>query len=300
MFLFYSGFGIFESIKKKGINYVKTLPIKSFIIFLKSQIILLLFLVTNLFILKLKISLNQYFLSVIFKSTLGNSNWFAFTIILLYCYSYLSFRFVKNHIIFGIIIISFISFFHVIIVYKYYYPQKKYSVDTILCFVCGYYYSYIKIYIDKIMMKNDNNYFLMISIIIFLFYKFFDVNNLFYISISNTLFAILLVFISMKVKLGNEFLESLNSHSYSIYLLQRLVMLVVNKKKIFKDSEFIQITFEFSSIIYISILFDKYTAFIDKFFKRYIYNWNLSIFSIDNINYNKDENKNLILLSNQK
>ena len=29
LFLFYSGYGIIESIKKKGINYAKTLPIKS-------------------------------------------------------------------------------------------------------------------------------------------------------------------------------------------------------------------------------------------------------------------------------
>ena len=31
MFLFYSGFGIYEAIKKNGPNYIKTLPIKAFI-----------------------------------------------------------------------------------------------------------------------------------------------------------------------------------------------------------------------------------------------------------------------------
>ena len=33
LFLFYSGFGIFESIKVKGINYVKTIPKKVIILF---------------------------------------------------------------------------------------------------------------------------------------------------------------------------------------------------------------------------------------------------------------------------
>ena len=43
-FLFYSGFGINESFLKKGIQYIKTLPKKSAIIFIKSEIILLFFL----------------------------------------------------------------------------------------------------------------------------------------------------------------------------------------------------------------------------------------------------------------
>ena len=36
MFLFYSGFGLYESIKKKTNKYVKTLLIKSLIIFIKT------------------------------------------------------------------------------------------------------------------------------------------------------------------------------------------------------------------------------------------------------------------------
>ena len=151
------------------------------------------------------------------------------------------------------------------------------------------------------MMKNDINYFLIISIVVFIFYKVLSINNLFFISITNALFAILLVFISMKVKLGNEFLESLNSHSYSIYLLQRLILWLVYKENLFKDSEFIQIIFEFTSIIFISLLFDKYTTFIDKFVKGNIYKSGTNQYSpIDNINYNDIINLNLISLSNQK
>ena len=120
MFLFYSGFGIYESLKKKGINYVKALPTKAIIIFIKSQIILLIFLFTNIYVLKNKVSLKLYFLSVIFKSSLGNSQWFAFTIIVLYIYSYLSFRFIKKKIFFGIIIINFICFLHIFLIMYYY------------------------------------------------------------------------------------------------------------------------------------------------------------------------------------
>lgn len=47
LFLFYSGYGINESFKKKGNIYIKTLPIKSVIFFIKFQIILLMFLFNN-------------------------------------------------------------------------------------------------------------------------------------------------------------------------------------------------------------------------------------------------------------
>ena len=87
MFLFYSGFGLYESIKKKGNKYVKTLLIKALILFIKTQLILLVFLLRNI-IYKMKTTLKQYLLSVIFYESLGNSKWFALTIIVYYIYTY--------------------------------------------------------------------------------------------------------------------------------------------------------------------------------------------------------------------
>ena len=123
LFLFYSGFGINESIKKKGKFYINTLPTKACILFIKFQLILLMFLIANIFILKNKVALKEYILSMIFKSSLGNSNWFAFNIIIFYIYSYISFRFIKLGHFFGIIIISIICFIHSKIVYIYFYPK---------------------------------------------------------------------------------------------------------------------------------------------------------------------------------
>ena len=132
MFLFYSGFGIYESIKNKGINYVKTLPKKSFILFIKSQIIIFIYLISNL-LLGIKTNIYRYFLSIIFKSSIGNSNLIAFTIILFYLYSYLSFRFIKNqNYFFGIIIVSLLCFLHFYLVYNFYYNKINFTVVNIL------------------------------------------------------------------------------------------------------------------------------------------------------------------------
>ena len=213
-------------------------------------------------------TLKLYLLSVFFIFSLGNSNWFVFTILVFYLYAYLSFRFIESKLFIGIGIISFLCFFHVIIIYNYYYIGKKYAVDNVLCYVIGFYYSLSKTYIDHIILKNDIFYFGFLTIVIFVYYKVSTISSLLHITIKNSLFALLIVFISMKVKINNIFLQFLNIHSYSIYLLQRLVLWIVSRKKIFGDSYFAQISFEFICIFFISSLFDKYTVFIDEFFKR--------------------------------
>ena len=203
LFLFYSGFGIYENIKIKGFDYAKSLYYKAIVLFLKFQIILLIFLVTNLFILKNKITLKRYILSFIFKSSLGNSNWFAFSIISFYFYSCLAFSIVKNKKFIGIIVVNSICYLHIYLVYFYYYPKALYAVDTVLCFVAGLYFSCFRLNIDKIIMKNDVNYFCFISFIIYFYCKSSVFTNFIFKSINNVLFAIAVIFISMKISFKN-------------------------------------------------------------------------------------------------
>ena len=111
-------------------------------------------------------------------------------------------------------------------------------------------------------------YFAALSTIILIYYEFTNSVTIVKRSGRNLSFSLLVLLISMKVRLNNNFLSFLNSHSYSIYLLQRLVMWIVYKMKIFRNSDFIQISFEFASIFFIASFFDKYTSFIDKILKN--------------------------------
>ena len=270
LFLFYSGYGIFESFKKKGNNYIKTLPIKSLIFLIKTEIILFFFLCNNL-LLGIKFNFRDYLQAIIFRRSIGNSYWFCFTIITIYIYSYFSFFFIKknNFSILGIILITIICALHVYFVYNFYHPKSIISVDTIICFIFGFYYSFFKTIIEKIVTKNDIIYFGIISILILKYNRFNDYvpKNLYYISLTNGIFTIIIILISLKIRLKNEFLLLLNSHSYSIFLLQRIVMKYIKVKNTFKNNEFIKFFFEFITVIFMAILFDKYSLFIDKLFK---------------------------------
>lgn len=273
LFLFYSGFGIYESIKIKGLNYVRTLPRKAFILFIKFQIILFIFLLINFF-LGIKIKLKQYLYAIIFKSGIGNSYWFSFTIISFYCYSYISFIYIKKnkYIYFGFISIIIISFLHTYFVYNYYHPKSFPSADNILCFIVGLFYSLLKKHIDKIIMKNDIYYFGILSSFIILYTYFYNykIKFLWTVSIIHALFSLIIVFISMKIKFNNEFLNLLNSHSYSIYLLQRAIMKFIWYKNYFNSNNFIRFFIVFTLILFASCIFDKNTFFINLIFQSNI------------------------------
>jgi len=270
LFLFYSGYGIFESLKAKGTNYAKTLPKKALILYIKFLIIIFLFFLSNL-LLNLKYNIIRYLLSMIFISDIGNSNWFAFTIIIFYIYSYISFIYIKsiNRHFLGVININIIIIIHIYFIYNFFYPKKMYAIDNSLCFVLGFYYSLLKKYFDRILMKNDIHYFsissLMIAIYFYLYiniFKSISANLL-----SNCSFCIIIIIISMKIRFNNQFLLFLNSHSFSIYLLQRIVMSFIRYKNLFKKNEFIRLFFEFITIISFSCIFDKYIK-IDKLFSQ--------------------------------
>jgi len=259
--------------KLKDYNYVNSLPQKSLILFIKFQLILLIFVLNNK-LLGIKFNYKIYILSIFFKKSLGNSNWFAFTIISLYLYSFISFRFINNkkYNFIGIFFITILSYCHAYFTYNYFYPKKIYSVDNILCFVIGIYYSILRIYLDNIFMKNDILYFGFITSLIVVYYYFytFKNTNIYLISITNSLFSYIIILISMKIRISNEFLMMLNSHSYSIYLLQRVIMINVIYKKFFEKSEFIRFIFIFVSILFLSNIFDNYFENILKKIKKQI------------------------------
>ena len=245
--------------------------IKSLIIFIKSELIILIF-ALKCIIYKDTITLKKYILAVFFYTSIGNSNWFAYTIILFYIYAFLSFVFIKNkkYNYLGIIFITILCFLHGNFTYFLYLKKLRFGVDNILPFILGIYYSGIRKYTDTYIMKYDFSYFAILSSFSLIFCYFYinkDISIFMHILMNGT-FSIIVVLVNMKVKFDNEFLKFLNAHSYSIYLLQRIILSIFSKKKYLENYECMRILLQFSLIILISTTFDYSTSFIDKYFKR--------------------------------
>jgi hypothetical protein len=78
-YLFFSGFGIMESIKKKGMPYIKAMPKNRFFkLWYHFAIVILLYTLVSVGIMGRRYSFSKWILSFIGLKSIGNSNWYLF------------------------------------------------------------------------------------------------------------------------------------------------------------------------------------------------------------------------------
>ena len=96
MFLFYSGYGVMESIKTKGSKYVDSIPRKRVLTtLLNFDVAVLVYLLLDIS-LGIRYSACDTELAFTGWTSIGNSNWYIFVIILCYLITYISHRIVKQ------------------------------------------------------------------------------------------------------------------------------------------------------------------------------------------------------------
>lgn len=84
MFLFYSGYGIMEAISMKGISYLDNFPKKRILnVLLNFDVAVLFFIITNILLDK-HFTIVENILAFTGWTSVGNSNWYIFVILLCY------------------------------------------------------------------------------------------------------------------------------------------------------------------------------------------------------------------------
>ena len=227
MFLFYSGYGIMESFKKKGEKYFESYPKKRILVtFLNFDIAVCFFGLVDL-LLDIPISISDFVFSLFAWSSVGNSNWYIFVILCCYIITYASYyisskRFHIKNILFAIILLMI-----VLSIFK-----EEHWYNTILCFPVGMYYSMYKNKIEEFTRKY---YFIVVSLLFIFFsitfiYNYYEVAQLWGISynLESIIFALLVVSITMKIKIDNVALVWLGENLFSLYIYQRLPMIFIN------------------------------------------------------------------------
>lgn len=138
MFLFYSGYGVMESILKKGHNYLNSLPRKRILTTLVNfNIAVALFAIISLFIPN-NYTIKDYLWSFIGWESIGNSNWYIFVIMLCYLITYLSFRkYATKNIHIHIGALGCIILFTVLLLS---FLKPTWWYDTMLCFAAGVFF----------------------------------------------------------------------------------------------------------------------------------------------------------------
>ena len=219
-FLFYSGYGVMESIKNKGQQYIDDMPRRRiFNTLINYDVAVFAFLVIDLI---LGVSLDPITTLLAFTgwTSIGNSNWYIFVILVCYLCTWAGFKLGKGWIAFFLLAAAYIILLN----------SKSNLVwyNTIFSFAAGLLFSQYKTQIEMLVQRH---YWLFLPICLFAFLAVHTYKFTFYglkDNLSSILFAISIVVISMKIKVGNKALIWCGTKLFPLYIYQRIPMIFLS------------------------------------------------------------------------
>ena len=224
MFLFYSGYGIMESIKRKGRSYVMQIPRRRFLqVLINFDIAVAIFILVDI-LLKKPLGINQCLLSFTGWESVGNSNWYIFIILIMYLLTYASFYKYGNINCKIQLAILAVSTFVICILMSY--VKAQYWYDTMFCYTAGVFFSMYK---EKVEEFAKSHYWkiLIIGILSLLLidripYSFKGlVYNAFTI-----VFCCVVILATMKIKFNSPLLLWCGKNLFPLYIYQRIPMII--------------------------------------------------------------------------
>ena len=224
-FLFYSGYGVMESIRKKGKDYVSAIPKKRILgTLFRFDCAAVLFVIEELWRGKVY-SPGRYLQAFLAWEHIENSNWYIFVILLLYGITYLAFRVFSNpgkavgaSCLLVCLWIFCMDFWQIKGIWWY---------DTALCYVLGMTYSLYRPQIENLLSRSRILYWtlvagLLVAVLLMKPLEYQVVGS----SIRTLLFAFLVVAATMRIRVKSRILHWCGTHLFSLYILQRIPMLV--------------------------------------------------------------------------
>ena len=224
MFLFYSGYGIFVSIRNKGISYVKKIPVnRALKVLLHFDIAVIIYIIMQ-FMRGHVYSFKKLVLSLIGWDTVGNSNWYIFAMLILYLITWLTFMAFEDRPIealIGVTILSILAMYFLSIF------KEGYWYNTILCYPAGMWFAFGKDKLEE-RWKNKKIYIWSFCVILLVFIMCYRIRtNIIWYSVWGLAFSFGIVMFTMKVEMKNRILEWTGCHLFGLYIMQRIPMILL-------------------------------------------------------------------------
>lgn len=260
-FLFFSGYGIFEQIKKRK-DYIKNFFKNRFIkVYIPFALAIIIYIIMNS-LLKINYSLDKILLSFIGLESIGNSNWFMFCTFSLYICTIISFYIFQKDKLNAIILNTIFTFIYIYLNIK----MQKYSLwfNTSLCFVAGMYFSYFKNSFFKV-LKNRNTYIVLLLLLLVAFKIIYpQKSNWVAFEILSIIFVLIIILLNLKIKIGNPILDWLGKNTFNIYILQRVSYISLGHFQIISSRIHLYFILSLIMTFILVIIFDKITKLIFK------------------------------------
>lgn len=225
MFLFYSGFGLMESLKKKGVAYVHNIPQKRLLpTLLNFDVAVIVFCLVDL-LLGRALSVKSILLSFVAWESVGNSNWYIFVILCCYLLFYIIHLVIKKENISVLVLLLSLCLLGFMLAHL----KPEWWYNTLFCFVFGCFYSWKIIGREDVIIKH---YLCILFLTIVFFVGLFILPGDFYCIKYNLLsvsFSFLVVLLTMKFQVQSVFLDWMGMNLFPLYIYQRLPMIVLSE-----------------------------------------------------------------------
>jgi len=245
MFLFYSGYGIYCAMDKKGAAYVASMP-KNKIgrLFLRFVLIVLVYIGLG-FAMGKHYSPKRMLLALIGWESVGNSSWYIFAILICYLCTYYGYVAVekrlersKQHADHEVILKQTIYttmgllFIYCLCVWNAKADSPRYF-NTIFCYSAGMWYAGYKDRIEAFLQDRADRYYGLLGLEILLCGGlsafFLKTEFMWFYMILSVVFSFLVVQVTMKVKINSRLFAVLGDYVFEVYILQRIAMIVFRK-----------------------------------------------------------------------
>ena len=267
LFFFYSGYGIMEGVKKKPKyfnTFIEGRLVKTLFHF---DLAVMLYYLMCVLVIDYPVPFTRLVGALIGIASIHNSNWFVFCTLILYVFVFFMFRLFKNRHVLAILGVVALCFAYIFIAKG---ELSYWWYDTVLCMPLGLIYSRFKNKIEPVVQKNNLVYFLITAAFCALFVLvsiwFNQRFNLALAILKVIFFVIGWVLISMKVTFNNKILNWLGTHSFSIYIIQRIPMTLLKELFDFEWNRYAYTALAFALTFVLSYLFSCLLNLFDRVF----------------------------------
>lgn len=234
MFLFYSGYGVGESFKAKGMDYVRIFPKRRILTtLLNFDVVVVIFTALGL-LLAVGEPLSNFLPALIGWESMGNSNWYIFVVLLCYLMTWvvLSLPLTRSwHRVALLFVVCFLSIV-VLSIFK----DEAWWYDTILTYPAGFMFSTYKEPIERFIKRHYWGVLVLLGMLFLVqfigFYKRIYVDDLsLSFNLMSITFALLIVVLTMKIGINNKPLQWLGKNLFPIYIYMRIPMMILAEKQ---------------------------------------------------------------------
>ena len=255
-FLFYSGYGVCESIRRKGESYLRSFPVRRIL-----KVAVQFAIAVSIYVLAapltgLTLQPGQIMLAFLGWTSAGNSNWYVFSIVLLYALTWISFISIDRKDdprCFGSLAI--LSGLTLLLIDVLSYCRPDYVYNTLFAYVAGCWFSVSRRELQKF-VSSPVAYALALAAgaVAFCMLRM-EWRSTAVCETAAVVFALVLAAASMRIRLSSPVLSFCGRHLFGIYVFQRLPMWVFKGTAI-ASNRYVYFLSCLGATIAISVVFD--------------------------------------------